>query len=58
MTRNMMIHAEDFAIELFGPHTEVEIEDDGSAYVTTPHGVIHAFFAFDHEDVTRLTIFP
>lgn len=54
----MMIHAEDFAIELFGPGTHIEIEDDGSAYISTPHGVIQVFFAFDHEDVTRLTVFP
>lgn len=58
MNREMMIHAGDFATDVFGPDTEVEIEDDGSAYITTPHGVIHAFFAFDRDLVTRLTVFP
>lgn len=58
MTRDQMIHAGDFATEIFGPNTEVEIEDDGSAYISTPHGVIHAFFAFDNDEITRLTMFP
>lgn len=57
MTRDEMIHAGDFATEIFGPSTEVEIEDDGSAYITTPHGVIQAFFAFERGEVTRMTMF-
>lgn len=56
MTRDEMIHAEDFAIDIFGP-CEVEIDDDGSSYITTPHGVIHAFFAFERGHVIRLTMF-
>lgn len=58
MNREMMISAGDFATEIFGPDTEVEIDDDGSAYITTPHGVIHAFFTFDRDQVARLTLFP
>lgn len=58
MTRDMMISAGDFAIEIFGPDTEIEIEDDGSAYISTPHAVLEGFFAFDRERVTRLTLLP
>lgn len=56
MNYEMMTLAEEFAIYIFGP-CEVEIEDDGSAYITTPHGVVHAYFAFEHGEVTRLTMF-
>lgn len=58
MMRDQMISAEDFAIDIFGPDAELEIEDDGSAYITTPHGVIHVFFGFNGDAVARLTMFP
>jgi hypothetical protein len=53
-----MIAAADFVCESFGPEADLDIEDDGSAFITTPHATLEGFFAFDHESVARLTLVP
>lgn len=58
MTREMMISAGDFTVSAFGADAELEIEDDGSAYITTPHAVLEGFFSFDRDRATRLTLIP
>jgi hypothetical protein len=58
MTRDQMIAAADFVCESFGPEADLDIEDDGSAFITTPHATLEGFFAFDHESVARLTLVP
>lgn len=42
----------------FGPDADVEIEDDGSAFITTQHATLEGFFAFDRDSVSRLTLIP
>jgi hypothetical protein len=56
MTRDQMISAADFVHSSFGPDTDLDIEDDGSAFITTRYATLEGFFAFDHESVARLTL--
>lgn len=58
MTLNQMISAADFVQASFGPDADLEVDDDGSAFITTPHATLEGFFAFDHENVSRLTLVP
>lgn len=58
MTRDQMIASADFVHSSFGPDADLDIDDDGSAFITTPHATIEGFFAFDHECVARLTLVP
>jgi hypothetical protein len=58
MTRDQMIAAGDFVHLSFGPGADLDIDDDGSAYITTPHATLEGFFAFHHESVSRLTLVP
>lgn len=58
MTRDEMIAAAGFVQASFGPDAELDIEDDGSAFITTPHATLEGYFAFDHEGVSRLTLVP
>jgi hypothetical protein len=53
-----MISAADFVRSSFGPVADLDIDDDGSAFITTPHATLEGFFAFDHESVLRLTLVP
>ncbi|MDP9693029.1 UNVERIFIED_ORG: hypothetical protein J2X79_000566 [Arthrobacter globiformis] len=53
-----MIAAADFVHASFGLHADLDIEDDGSAHITTPHAILEGFFAFDRDDVSRLTLVP
>lgn len=53
-----MTAAVDFVGQTFGPDADLDIDDDGSAYITTPHATLEGFFAFDHESVARLTLIP
>ncbi|QYF88557.1 hypothetical protein [Arthrobacter sp. PAMC25284] len=58
MTRDQLIAADDFVHSTFGPDADLDIDDDGSAFITTPHATLEGFFAFDHESVARLTLVP
>jgi len=58
MTRNQMIAAGDFVHSSFGPDADLEIDDDGFAFITTPHATLEGFFSFDFESVARLTLVP
>ncbi|GIU55669.1 hypothetical protein [Arthrobacter sp. NicSoilC12] len=58
MTRDQMIAAADFVYSSFGPDADLDIEDDGSAFITTPHTTLEGFFAFEYESVARLTLVP
>ena len=58
MTRGQMIAAADFVHSSFGPDADLDIEDDGSAFITTPHATLEGFFAFDSDYVVRLTLVP
>lgn len=51
-----MIAAADFVHQSFGPDADLDIEDDGSAFITMPHATLEGFFAFDRDDVSRLTL--
>lgn len=53
-----MIAAADFVHLSFGPDADLDIEDTGSAFITTPHATLEGFFAFDYESVSRLTLIP
>lgn len=53
-----MISAADFVVQTFGPDVDLDIDDDGSAFITTPHATLEGFFAFDHESPSRLTLVP
>lgn len=48
----------DFVHSAFGPDAEFDIDDDGSAFITTPHATLEGFFAFHHESVARLALIP
>lgn len=39
-------------------NAELDIDDDGSAFITTSHATLEGFFVFDHESVARLTLIP
>ncbi len=59
MTKEDMIAAEDLVLHLFGQHAELEIEDDGSGFITIGDEIaVEAFFAFHSQrpEVTRLTL--
>ncbi|MDQ0822802.1 hypothetical protein QFZ79_000542 [Arthrobacter sp. V4I6] len=58
MTRDQMIAAAEFVHASFGPDADLDIDDDGSAFITTPHATLEGFFAFDRDDVSRLTLVP
>lgn len=53
MTRDQMIAAADFVCGSFVPDADLDIEDDGSAFITTPHATLEGFFAFELESVAR-----
>ncbi|MEV7661343.1 hypothetical protein [Paenarthrobacter sp. NPDC089316] len=58
MTHDQLIAAADFVLSSFGPDADLDIDDDGSAFITTPYANFQGFFDFDHESVSRLTLVP
>ncbi|GAT87682.1 hypothetical protein J2T10_001862 [Paenarthrobacter nicotinovorans] len=58
MTHDQMTAAADFVLASFGPDADLDIDDDGTAFITTPHATLEGYSAFDHESVARLTLIP
>lgn len=58
MTRGQVISTADFVHSAFGADADVEIDDDGPAFITTPQPTFKGFFAYAHESIARLTLIP
>ena len=59
MTKEDLIAAQDLVLHLFGQHANVELEDDGSGYITIGDEIaVEAYFVFDQyrTEVTRITL--